>query len=210
MMRLRQLSAFQDGYLPYAYFLLLSIPEPFRSRMLAEQRIVDKILGKGKVNVSIPHISLPWFRWYKEDEEELLSRLTFPSQEFPAFRVLVNGFDRFKSHTLFWNIADFEMVQALSDTCCTYLFGNKGPRINRPHITLCKQLKLYQSQALWDAEYENRSNGLQSGDVFECDIVNLTLARAVMDVEQTKRTGRLIRTSKWENVKRFPLKGRDL
>lgn len=203
-----QLPLFPDGYVPYAYFLFLAPPESMSRRLRRhEQTGVRLILPNSSISVSYLHISMPWFRIAQGDIPSTENLLQQVGDSKSSFSIEVNGFDHFDTHTIYWSLYEEGHVQQLSSSCCNALFNNNGPEIT-PHLTVVKGLSKWQFRKLWNNEYALRNGNPKDGfDTFSFSVDEFLFARAEIDVDATKRSGRLIRTTKWEILNRFKLRG---
>lgn len=108
-----------------------------------------------------PHISIVRFLQYEMKEHQVHNRLKMLAMALPAFKVDLDSFGSFPSHTIYINLETQEPVKAITkklrtaQSLMTINKENKPHFLNEPHIAIARKLLPWQYEKGW-LEYSNR------------------------------------------------------
>ncbi len=149
------------GYKYNEYLLILNPHEDLRDKiMLVKKEFYEKYKAPAAI-YSKPHITLVNFIQFEMAEGRLISRLKTIAAGYHSFKVDLNGFGSFPSHTIFINVESQQQVQNLgkelrpAQQLMTLNKDNKPHFINNPHLTVARKLLPWQYEQGW-SEYSLR------------------------------------------------------
>jgi 2'-5' RNA ligase len=108
-----------------------------------------------------PHISIVRFLQYELKEQQLYNRLKLLTMALPAFKVDLDGFGSFPSHTIYIKVQTQEPIKAIAkklkegQSLMTINKENKAHFLNDPHIAIARKLLPWQYEKGW-LEYDTR------------------------------------------------------
>ena len=149
------------GYRVYEYLLVLQPHEELRTQL---QVIKKEFAGKYKAPMAFytkPHITLVNFLAYEMTQERITNRIGTTAMGITPFKVELNGFGSFPSHTIYANVTTKVPVQQLvrelksAQQLMTLSKDNKPHFIEESHLTICRKLKPWQYEQGW-LEYSHR------------------------------------------------------
>jgi 2'-5' RNA ligase len=149
------------GYRVYEYLLILKPHEELRAQILA---IKKEFAAKYNAELAFhtkPHITLVNFLAYQMTQDRLLNRIGTIAMGVTPFKVELNGFGAFPSHTIYANVTTKvpiqQMVRELKSATqlMTLNKENKPHFIEESHLTICRKLKPWQFEKAW-LEYSHR------------------------------------------------------
>jgi 2'-5' RNA ligase len=147
------------AYRQAQYLLVLQPHEDLRNRILQQKQTFHTHYQTPSPGGK-PHITLAQFVTWQMSEERLRNRLhTIAMGSYP-FKVELNGFGSFPSHTIYINVATKNniqhLVKELKAAQRLMKSGDNSPHfITEPHITLARKLLPWQYEKAW-LEYEHK------------------------------------------------------
>jgi 2'-5' RNA ligase len=147
------------AYRQAQYLLVLQPHEDLRNRIL-QQKQAFHTAYQTPVPGGKPHITLAQFVTWQMSEERLSNRLhTIAMGSYP-FKVELNGYGSFPSHTIYINVATKNHIQHLVKELKVaqrlMKSSDSSPHfITEPHITLASKLLPWQYEKAW-LEYEHK------------------------------------------------------
>jgi 2'-5' RNA ligase len=147
------------AYRQAQYLLVLQPHEDLRNRILQQKQTFHTTFQTSSSGGK-PHITLVQFVTWQMSEERLCNRLhTIAMGSFP-FKVELNGFGSFPSHTIYINVATKNNIQHLVKELKVaqrlMKSSDSSPYfITEPHITLARKLLPWQYEKAW-LEYEHK------------------------------------------------------
>jgi 2'-5' RNA ligase len=142
------------GYKYNEYLLILNPHEDLRDKIMqVKQEFYKKY--KAPVIYSKPHITLVNFIQFEMVEGRLINRLKTITAAYRSFKVDLNGFGSFPSHTIFINVESQQQVRNLgkelrqAQQLMTLNKDNKPHFINNPLLTVARKLLPWQYEQGW-------------------------------------------------------------
>lgn len=152
--------AYDTPLLPCEYMIVLSPHEDLQQRILkVKQSFAEKFQVNG--HSGKPHICLARFRQYDMKEHYLINKLKLLAMSLPAFRIELDGFGCFPTHTIYLKVKTMEPVKAISRklrearNLMTINKDNKPHFLQEPHISIARKLQHWQYEQGW-AAYEHQ------------------------------------------------------
>ncbi|HVF80665.1 MAG TPA: 2'-5' RNA ligase family protein [Flavisolibacter sp.] len=149
------------GYRVYEYLLVVSPHEELRNQIQTIKRaFADKYKAPQAVHTK-PHIPLVNFYSYELTQERIINRIGTIAMGITPFKIELNGFGSFPSHTIYANVTTKvpvkEMVRELKSAqqLMTLNKEHKPHFIEESHLTICRKLKPWQFEQGW-LEYSHR------------------------------------------------------
>lgn len=149
------------GYRVYEYLLVLSPHEELRAQI---QNIKKEFAEKYKAPQAVhtkPNVPLLTFCSYEMTQERIVNRLGTIAMGITPFKIELNGFGSFPSHTIYVNVTTKvpikELVKELKPAqgLLTVSKDHKPHFIEESHLTICRKLKPWQYEQSW-LEYSHR------------------------------------------------------
>lgn len=151
------------GYRVYEYLVVLPLAEALRQKVMMVRKSFSDSYKTPMNWMSKPYIGLAKFKQYAMMEERLLNRLRTVTMGHHPFKVQLQNFGSFPSHTIYIGVANKGPVQELvksirseaqrlmksSDTEKPYF-------MLEPTVTIANKLKPWQYEQGW-AEYSQKS-----------------------------------------------------
>ena len=158
---MEKITQLMPGYRVNEYKLILPLPEAIWQKV---SRLQSEFSEKYKTpfsRTSRPHILLSQFTTWQMMEEKILHRMQSIAFGLTPFKIELDGFDSYPSHTIFIKVASRqsvkEMVREVKD-------GQRLMKMNQqakpffsddPHISIATRLKPWQYEAGWN-EFSHR------------------------------------------------------
>jgi 2'-5' RNA ligase len=160
-----EIPSFEDGYgkKVYAaeYMVVLQPHEDLYNKIMRmKQEFVDAYENKMAVALK-PHIALVRFLQYQLKEPQIHNRIRMLAMSLPAFKVDLDGFGSYPSHTIYIKVQTQEPIKAIAkklkeaQSLMTINKENKPHFLNEPHIAISRKLLPWQYEKGW-LEYSNR------------------------------------------------------
>ncbi len=191
-MNLKQIS----GYNYNEYLLVLNPHEALQDKIV---QVKKEFSGKYKATVALyskPYIPLVNFIQFEMMEERLVARLKTISMGYHSFRVDLNDYGSFPSHTIFINVTSKQQVQNLGKELKTAQQLMTINKENKPHfmdnfcITIARKLLPWQYEKSWLGYSNSHFTGCFIAD-------GMLLLRRRVRSDEDRQTG------KYETVQRF-------
>lgn len=149
------------GYSVYEHLLVLQPHEELRNRL---QNIKKEFAEKYKAPMPAAiksHITLVKFAAYKMSEERLVNRIAHIALGLAPFKVELNGFGSFPSHSIYAAVTTRLPIKAVvnelksAQQLLTLDKDHKPHFIEESHLIICRKLKPWQYEQGW-LEYSHR------------------------------------------------------
>ena len=143
------------GYSVYEYLLVLSPHEELQTQI---QSIKKEFAQKYKVPQAIhakPNVALVNFFAYEMTQERIINRISVIAMGITPFKIELNGFGSFPTHTIYINVTTKlpiqEVVRELKSAqqLMTLNKDHKPHFIEESHLTICRKLKPWQYEQGW-------------------------------------------------------------
>jgi len=149
------------GYRVYEHLLVFNPHEALQNQIQAIQKeFAEKYKDSSALYIK-PNVALVQFYSYEMTHERIVSRLGTIAMGITPFKVELNGFGSFPSHTIFANITTKVPIQEVikelksATQLMTLNKENKPHFIEESHLTICRKLKPWQYEQGW-LEYSHR------------------------------------------------------
>lgn len=153
--------AFEKQPMPAEYMIVLSPHEDLHQKIGKIKREFAERYENPMAAALKPHISILRFMQYEMKEQLLCNRLRTLALALPPFRLELDGFGGFPSHTIFIRVKTQEPVKAIgkklrqAQSLMTINKDNKPHFLNEPHIAVARKLLPWQYEKGWQ-EFEQR------------------------------------------------------
>ena len=146
---------------PAEYMVVLQPHEDLYNRVM---KIKQEFAGTYENTMAAalkPHIALVRFTQYEIKEPQLHNRVKMLAMSLPSFKVDLDGFGSYPSHTIYIKVQTQEPVKAIAkklkeaQALMTINKENKPHFLNEPHIAIARKLLPWQYEKGW-LEYANR------------------------------------------------------
>jgi 2'-5' RNA ligase len=143
------------GYSVYEYLLVLSPHEELYNQI---QSLKKEFVSKYKAplaNYTKPHITLVNFLAYQMTQERIVNRLGIIATGITPFKIELNGFGSFPTHTIYINVTTKLPVQEVvrelksAQQLMTLNKEHKPHFIEESYLTICRKLKPWQYEQGW-------------------------------------------------------------
>lgn len=149
------------GYRVFEYLLVIQPHEELRNQLTGiKKEFADKYKAPFALHTK-PHLTLVRFTALQMLQERIVNRVGNIAMGIAPFKVEVNGFGSFPSHTIYATVTTKVPVQAVvkelksATQLMTLNKDNKPHFIEESHFTICRKLKPWQFEQGW-AEYSHR------------------------------------------------------
>ena len=149
------------GYRVYEYLLILEPHEELRNQIQFIKKEFAETYTAPLAFYTKPQITLVKFLAYQMTEDRLLNRIGTIATGIRPFKIELNGFGSFPSHTIYVNVTtkvpvkdvvrELKPVQQLM----TLNKENKPHFVEESHLIICRKLKPWQYEQSW-LEYSHR------------------------------------------------------
>lgn len=154
-------NAFGKKILPAEYMLVLAPHEDLYNKIMQiKQEFATAFDNKMAVALK-PHISIVRFTQYEMKEQLVYNKLKLLTMELPSFKVDLDDFGSYPSHTIYIKVQTQEPIKAIAkklkeaQSLMTINKDNKPHFINEPHIAIARKLLPWQFEKGW-LEYAGR------------------------------------------------------
>jgi 2'-5' RNA ligase len=153
-------NAFGRKVYPAEYMVVLQPHEDLYNKIMKlKQGFAEKYENEMAAALK-PHISIVRFLQYEMKEQYLHNKLRLLTMALPAFKVDLESFGSFPSHTIYIKVQTQEPVKAIAkklragQSLMTINKENKPHFLNEPHIAIARKLLPWQYEKGW-LEYAN-------------------------------------------------------
>ena len=150
------------GYRVYEYLLVLTPHEELRNRILQVKKGFSEQYKTAFAAGSRPQLTLVNFVQYAMMEERLVNRLRVVAMGQTPFKVELQNFGSFPSHTIYIQVATRSPILSLvkdirqeTQRLMKLNDENKPHFITEPHITIARKLQPWQYEKGW-LEYSRK------------------------------------------------------
>lgn len=148
------------GYRLNEYLLVLHPHEELWNKIMETKKEFAKKFEAPSAEWGKPHITLARFSQLQLMEERIVNRFKMIAMAMPAFKIELNGFGSFPSHTIYINIDTKAAIQMLVKSLkpAQSLLKTKEQKphfIEECHITVARQLLPWQYEKSWP-EYSQK------------------------------------------------------
>ena len=151
------------GYRVYEYMIVLNPHEELSNKITHIRKDFYKEYRMPGTPASKANLLLARFAQYEMMEERIIQKLKHLAMGFAPFKVEINNFGNFPTHTIYLNVRSKLPVQHLIKEIRTAgqrlmkMSADKKPYFNmEPHITIGRKLKPWQYEKAWLA-YSNKN-----------------------------------------------------
>lgn len=144
------------GYRLYEYLLVITPHEDLRNRIIQVKKDFHHEFKTPVANNGKPHIALVHYVQYEMMEERIVGRLKLIGMGYPPFKVELNDFGSFPSHSIFMNVATKlpiqNLVKEVRSQAQRLMKLNNETRphfILEPHIPVASKLLPWQYEKGW-------------------------------------------------------------
>jgi 2'-5' RNA ligase len=177
----------------YEYLLVIDLPPHVSNEMMLLKKTFHRQFDHYPAVVTRPHITLCNFSESVMKEEEMIKGISAVTVRHAPFRLSLENFDGFPSHTIFVSILnpDF-IIEIVSDLKGQLKLSSKSSRyIMNPHLTIARGL---------DKEKFSRA----SAEFCEQQYAASFVVRSILLLRREAN----VKFAKYEAVKEFRLEGR--
>lgn len=148
------------------YMLVLQPHDDLYQKIMKIKQAFGSTYDNKMATALKPHISLVRFLQYEMKETLLLNRLKLLAMSMPAFKIDLDGFGSYPSHTIYIKVQTQEPIKAIAkklrgaQSLMTINKENKPLFLNEPHIAIARKLLPWQYEKGWQeyAEHHFRSS----------------------------------------------------
>lgn len=154
-------NAFEKKIYPAEYMVVLQPHEDLYMKIMKLKQEFAAAYENSMAVVLKPHISIVRFIQYEMNEQKIHNKLKTLSLSLPAFKVDLDGFDSYPSHTIYIKVQTQEAVKAIAkklkeaQSLMTINKENKPHFLNEPHIAIGRKLLPWQYEKGWP-EYQQK------------------------------------------------------
>lgn len=146
------------------YLLVLHPHEELWNRIIETKKEFAKKFEAPSAEWGKPHITMARFSQLQMMEERIVNRFKMIAMAMPAFKIDLNGFGSFPSHTIYININTKAAIQMLVKSLkpAQSLLKTKEQKphfIEESHITVARQLLPWQYEKSWPEYSQKHFNG---------------------------------------------------
>lgn len=147
--------AFGRKLSPAEYMVVLSPHEDLYNKIMKLKQEFATTYENTMATALKPHISIVRFTQYEMKEQQLRNRLKMLAMALPAFKLDLDGFGSFPSHTIYIKVQTQEPVKAIAkklraaQSLMTINKENKPHFLNEPHIAIARKLLPWQYEKGW-------------------------------------------------------------
>jgi 2'-5' RNA ligase len=154
-------NAFDKKPVPAEYMLVLAPHEDLYNKIMKVKQEFATTYENTMATALKPHIRIVRFVQYEMKEQYLYNKLKLLSMALPAFKVELEGFGSYPTHTIYIQVKTQEPVKAIAkklkeaQSLMTINKDNKPHFLNEPHIAIARKLLPWQYEKGW-LEYSNK------------------------------------------------------
>jgi len=150
------------GYRVFEYQLVLSPSEDLQQRIFQLKKKFAQQFSLAEPSRLKPHITLARFRQHEMTEERIRQRLKNTAMGMRAFKIEMDGYGSFPSHSIFVNVTSKVPIQNLVRQVRTDAqrlmkmdADNKPYFITDPYVNIAQRLEPWQYEKAW-LEYQQK------------------------------------------------------
>lgn len=149
------------GYRTNEYLLVIAPNEELRSRITEIRRDFNQKFNVGMPLTGRPHLALVHFKSFSMNEEKLVTRIRHMAMGITPFKIELDGFASFPTHTIYINVATKSAVQGVVKELKTLQRLMKADPeydphfISEPFIPIARKLLPWQYEKGW-LEYSRK------------------------------------------------------
>lgn len=153
--------AFHMHLVPAEYMLVLTPHQDLYNKIMQLKQEFAATYENTMATALKPHISIARFIQYEMNEPKLRNKLKLITQSLPAFKIDLEDFGSYPSHTIYIKVQTQEPVKAIAkklreaQSLMTINKENKPHFLNEPHIAMARKLLPWQYEKGW-LEYSNQ------------------------------------------------------
>lgn len=161
----KETPSFEDAFgrkvYPPEYMVVLAPHEDLYNKIMKLKQEFATAYENTMATALKPHISIVRFLQYEMKEQHVHNKLKLLAMALPAFKVELDGFGSFPSHTIYIKVQTQEPVKAIAkklreaQSLMTINKENKPHFLNEPHIAIARKLLPWQYEKGW-TEYSTR------------------------------------------------------
>jgi 2'-5' RNA ligase len=161
----KEVPFFEDSFgrkvYPAEYMVVLQPHEDLHNKVMKLKQEFAEKYENTMATALKPHISIVRFLQFEMKEHFLYNKLKMLTMALPAFKVDLEAFGSFPSHTIYIKVQTQEPVKAIAkklraaQSLMTINKENKPHFLNEPHIAIARKLLPWQYEKGW-LEYSNR------------------------------------------------------
>jgi 2'-5' RNA ligase len=143
------------------YMVVLQPHEELYNRVMKIKQEFAATYENSMATALKPHIALVRLVQYEMKEAQLHNRIRLLAMSLPAFKIDLEDFGSYPSHTIYINVKTQEPVKAIAkklreaQSLMTINKENKPHFLNEPHIAIARKLLPWQYEKAW-LEFSNR------------------------------------------------------
>lgn len=153
--------AYDKALMPAEYMVVLAPHEDLYDKIMQLKQEFATTYENTMAVALKPHISIVRFKQYEMNEQKIHNKLKLVAKALPAFKVDLDGFGSYPSHTVYIKVKTQEPVKAIAkklreaQSLMTINKENKPHFLNEPHIAIARKLLPWQYEKGW-LEYANK------------------------------------------------------
>lgn len=153
-------NVFGRQLMPAEYLIVLAPHEDLYNKIMKLKQEFTSSYENTMAAALKPHIAIVRFSQYEMKEQQLQSRIKLLAMALPAFKIDLEDFGSFPSHTIYIKVKTQEPVKAIArklkeaQALMTINKDNKPHFMNEPHIAIARKLLPWQYEKGW-LEYSN-------------------------------------------------------
>ena len=154
-------AAYDRKMVPAEYMVVIAPHEDLYDRIMKIKQEFAEQYDNRMATALKPHISIVRFLQYEMKEHYLYNKLKLLAMGLPAFKIDLEHFGSYPSHTIYINVQTQEPIKAIAkklrsaQSLMTINKDNKPHFMNEPHIAIARKLLPWQFEKGW-LEYANR------------------------------------------------------
>ena len=148
-------NAFGKKVYPAEYMVVLQPHEDMYNRIMKLKQSFAEKYENTMAAALKPHISIVRFLQYEMKESPLYNKLNLVAMSLPAFKVDLEDFGSYPSHTIYIKVQTQEPIKAIArkmrsaQSLMTINRENKPHFLNEPHIAIARKLLPWQYEKGW-------------------------------------------------------------
>ncbi len=152
--------SFDKQLMPAEYMIVLAPHEDLYNKIMKLKQDFAASYENTMATALKPHISIVRFLQYEMNEQHIHNKLKVLSTALPFFKVDLEGFGSYPSHTIYIKVQTQEPIKAIAkklkqaQSLMTINKENKPHFLNEPHIAIARKLLPWQYEKGW-LEYSN-------------------------------------------------------
>jgi 2'-5' RNA ligase len=161
----KEVPSFEDAFgrkvYPSGYMIVLAPHEDLYHKIMKLKQEFATAYENTMATALKPHISIVRFLQYEIKEQQVYNKLKMLAMALPAFKMDLDGFGSYPSHTIYIKVQTQEPVKAIgrkfreAQSLMTINKENKPHFLAEPHIAIARKLLPWQYEKGWQ-EYAGR------------------------------------------------------